>query len=482
MKSIYLIVSGLLGCVAPLSAQQIVPGVSADSVRLARSGEYLSVDIDLCLRDLDVESNRAVLLTPRLVNGADSLELASIGIYGRRRYFYYVRNGASMLSEGEQSYRSADKPDGTSCHAVVPYAEWMNGASLLLRRSDYGCCNTLLAEHSGRLGDYEEIVVVPQEPYFPTLAYIRPTAESEKHYSLSGSAFIDFPVDRTEIYPDYRRNTVELAKIQATIDSVRNDRDVRITSVWLKGYASPESPYAHNAELATGRTAALESHIQQLYRFEPGVIVTEFEPEDWEGLRRYVEQSNLAHREQILALIDSDLAPDAKEWRIKSSYPAEYRFLLQNCYPALRHTDYRIDYAVRRFTDVEEIKRVMKSQPQKLSLNEFYLAAQSCETGSDEFIEVFETAVRMYPDDAVANLNAANTAMQRGDLKAAGRYLVRSGESPEAEYARGAYAILSEDYEAAERHLLRAKSAGAELADEALSEIRKRKSEQTDNK
>ncbi|MDE5621816.1 MAG: hypothetical protein K2I59_02340, partial [Alistipes sp.] len=92
------------------------------------------------------------------------------------------------------------------------------------------------------------------------------------------------------------------------------------------------------------------------------------------------------------------------------------------------------------------------------------------------------TAVRMNPDEAVANLNAANTAMQRGDLKAAGRYLVRSGESPEAEYARGAYAILSEDYEAAERHLLRAKSAGAELADEALSEIRKRKSEQTDNK
>ena len=47
MKSIYLIVSGLLGCVAPLSAQQIVPGVSADSWRLARSGEYLSVDFDL---------------------------------------------------------------------------------------------------------------------------------------------------------------------------------------------------------------------------------------------------------------------------------------------------------------------------------------------------------------------------------------------------------------------------------------------------
>ena len=282
-------------------------------------------------------------------------------------------------------------------------------------------------------------------------------------------------MNRTEINPDYRRNTVELAKIQATIDSVRNDRDISITSVWLKGYASPESPYAHNAELAKGRTAALKNHIQQLYRFEPGVIVTEFEPEDWEGLRRYVERSNLAHREQILALIDSDLQPDAKEWRIRSAYPSEYRFLLQNCYPALRHTDYRIEYTIRRFSDVEEIRRVMKSQPQKLSLDEFYLVAQACETGSEEFCEVFETAVRMFPDDAAANLNAANTAMQRGELTAAGRYLAKAGDSPEAEYARGVYAILTEDYDAAGRYMLRAREAGVEQAADALAEIEKLK-------
>mgnify|MGYP000703662735 FL=1 len=77
----------------------------------------------------------------------------------------------------------------------------------------------------------------------------------------------------------------------------------------------------------------------------------------------------------------------------------------------------------------------MQTQPQKLSLNEFYLVAQTYEPGSVEFNDVFETAVRMYPNDEIANLNAANSAMQRKDVENAKRYLQKGGDSPEALYA-----------------------------------------------
>ena len=295
-----------------------------------------------------------------------------------------------------------------------------------------------------------------------------------KSRSLSGSAYIDFPVDQTVIYPDYRRNTAELGKIQATIDSVRNDKDVTITSVWLKGYASPESPYEHNTELAIGRTAALKKHIGQLYRFADNIIQTDYEPEDWEGLRRYVEQSNIDHREEILAMIDSDLEPDAKETKIKRTYPEEYRFMLQHFYPALRHTDYRIAYVIRSYSDPEEIARVMCEQPQKLSLNEFYLVAGKYEPGTDEFTDVFQTAVRMFPNDEVANLNAASAAIRRDDFETARRYLEKAGDSAEAVYARGALAVREGDCETARRHLNRAKEMGLERAAATLDEMDKR--------
>lgn len=447
-----------------------VGGALVEGLRMTRNGEFMTVDMALDLMELKVPSNRAVLLTPRLVNGNDSIDLPSVGVYGRRRYYTYIRNGESMLTGAdEKSFKASEKPDMLPYRANVDYAGWMDGATLALDRQEYGCCNSLLDEQYAMIGRYD----APAEnvAFFPELVYVKPKAELTKSRALEGSAFIDFPVNRTEIHPDYRRNTVELGKIQATIDSVRGDRDVTITQVWLKGYASPESPYSHNRDLAIGRTAALKSYIQQLYRFEPGIIATDHEPEDWAGLRKAVEQSNIAHKAEILALIDSDREPDNKEWKIKSTYPEEYRFMLQNYYPALRHTDYRIAYNIRGYNDVEEIKRILATRPQKLSLNEFYLVAQEYEPGTDEFSDVFDTAVRMFPTDETANLNAANAAIRRDDFAAAERYLAKAGDSAEADYARGALAIRKDDLDTARQWLGKAKSKGLAQAGITLDEL-----------
>lgn len=471
-RTIFILVTLLgIGNVLKTVAQNtkdITLGVSIKSFNINREGKYLTVKMNLDLNKLDVDANRAVLLTPRLVNGTDSLDLPAVGIYGRRRYYYYVRNGIGSISgESETIYRASSKPDSVAYNNLAEYEKWMDGATLKFHRSDWGCCHEIVAEYEGILGRH-------REAFFPELIFVQPKAEIMKSRSLSGSAYIDFPVDQTVIYPDYRRNTTELGKIQATIDSVRNDKDVTITSVWLKGFASPESPYKHNTELAIGRTAALKKHIGQLYHFADSIIQTDYEPEDWAGLRRYVEQSNINYRAEILALIDSNMEPDAKEAKIKRTYPDEYRFMLQNFYPALRHTDYRIDYNIRKFNKVEEIKRIMAEQPQKLSLNEFYLVAGKYEPGTDEFTDVFETAVRMFPNDEIANLNAANAAIRRDDFATARRYLDKAGDSAEAVYARGALAIREKDYDTARRHLGKAKEMGLEKATLTLKELNER--------
>lgn len=473
MKRTIFILATLLGMTGMSEAvaqdtKDILPGVSVENFNMNRNGKYLTVTMDIDLSELDVNSNRAVLLTPRLVNGTDSLDLPSVGIYGHRRYYYYIRNGISTISgETEKSFKASNKPEQLEYDNHIPYENWMDGATLKFHRSDWGCCQEILAEYDGLLGRH-------REAFFPELVFVQPKAEVMKSRSLSGSAYIDFPVDQTVIYPDYRRNTVELGKIQATIDSVRNDKDITITSVWLKGFASPESPYKHNTDLAIGRTAALKKHIGQLYHFADNIIQTDYEPEDWAGLRRFVEQSNIDHRTEILAMIDSDMEPDAKEAKIKRTYPQEYRFMLQNFYPALRHTDYRIDYNIRTFSEADEIRRIMEEQPQKLSLNEFYLVAGKYEPGTDEFTEVFDTAVRMFPNDEIANLNAANAAIRRDDFGTARRYLDKAGDSAEAVYARGALAVREGYIDTARRYLKKAREMGLEQAGRTLDELDER--------
>lgn len=116
----------------------------------------------------------------------------------------------------------------------------------------------------------------------------------------------------------------------------------------------------------------------------------------------------------------------------------------------------------------------MAEQPQKLSLNEFYLVAGKYEPGTDEFTDVFQTAVRMFPNDETANLNAANAAIRRDDFETARKYLDKAGDSPEAVYARGALAVRERDFDTARRYLSKAKEMGLEKASVTLAELGER--------
>ncbi len=431
---------------AGIAQAQNVEGLNVSDLAMNRDNDYMTVNLQFDLSDLHVNGNRAMLYTPRIVGDKDSVDLYSIGIYGRRRYIYYVRNGESTITgPTEQSFLKSEAPEQLTYKSVIPFESWMDGARLVLVRNEYGCCNTIVDSERDEVCQW----LGPLKPYTPAMAYVSPRAEAEKSRSISGQAYIDFPVNKTEIYPDYRKNPQELAKIQETIEPLAKDDDITVKSLSIKGYASPESSYANNTRLAKGRTAALKDYVNTLYHFGEDKFATSYEPEDWAGLRAYVEKSNLKNKDAILALIDSNREPDNKEWMIKSKYPEDYAFLLQNCYPALRHSDYRIEYVIRSYTDVNEIKQVMKDKPQNLSLQEFYLVAQSYKPGSDEYNEVFETAVRMYPNDEVANLNAACNALQRGDLDAAERYLQKSGKRPETIYSYAALAFLRGDYDKA---------------------------------
>lgn len=440
-----------------------------DNIRLERNGEYMAVYMDLDLTGIDLRNDRAIVLTPVISNADSLVTLPSVGIYSHNRWYYYQRNWDTMITGADEiSLKASMAPESMAYETLVPYREWMNGAIFSIETGEYGCCRKLIDSSSSQLAMYEEAI-----PYIPEFLYVRPRAELVKNRYISGTAYIGFPVNQTVIYPDFQNNRNELAKIRSTIDSVRNDVDVTIKALSIKGFASPESMYSNNTRLAKGRTQALKEYVSQLYNFAPDFISTSYEPEDWEGLRKYVESSTLPHKREIIEIIDSSREPDNKEWKIKSTYPEDYRYMLDNFYPYLRHSDYLVEYVIRSYSDPDEIGRILKTRPQNLSLNEFYIYAQTLESGTPEFIEVFETAVRMYPEDEIANLNAANTAMARGDLANAERYLERAGESAEAVYASGVCAFLSGETEEAENLLQKALDLGIEQAAEVLANIKK---------
>ena len=105
-----------------------------------------------------------------------------------------------------------------------------------------------------------------------------------------------------------------------------------------------------------------------------------------------------------------------KDATIRKRYPKDYAVMLKQIYPWLRHSDYTVTYNIRVYTDIEEVRRVFRTDPSRLRLVDFYTLANGLVEGSPEYFEVFEKAVEIYPEDNVANLNAANIAMQRATM------------------------------------------------------------------
>ena len=293
------------------------------------------------------------------------------------------------------------------------------------------------------------VVIEKPAPYTPSyeLAYIEPLAEKEKSRHLSGQAYLSFLVNKTDIRRDYRNNAVELSKVEETINVVRKDPNTTITHIDIHGYASPEGSFANNKRLAEGRAQAFKDYVQQLIDLPANIFSVASTPEDWEGFISW-----LSGKEDYLPILDiakSDAEPDAKERLLKQRYPAQWKQLLADVFTTLRHSDYRVSYTIRPFT-VEEARDIIRTTPQQLSLNEMFLVANTYAPGSKDYDDVFETAVRLYPDDETANLNAAVIALRRDNLEAASRYLTKAGQSAEAQNARGVLAAKQGDYAAAE--------------------------------
>lgn len=449
-----------------LMAQTVMDGkVSISGLSVSKADDQLFVSMYLDVSNANIKSNRQLTLTPYLsVSGGDSIAMSPILIAGRNRYYINQRN---KLFPDEKSLYRYDKADSIEYRGVIPYEKWMGNAGLFLNGETCGCCSETIEEQSWLL------TMLNLEPkiFSPVFVYLKPKAEP-KIRTAEGSAYVDFPVNSITLHEDYHKNRTELKKICSTIDTIKNDTDISILSVSVKGYASPEGSYTNNAWLAKNRTETLKKHIINLYDFPDTLLNTSYEPEDWAGFERSVKASDLKNRSAILDIIAKDSAPDTKEHEIKNKYPQDYALILKNIYPILRHSDYVIKYEVKEYTDVQEIKRMINTAPQKLSLQEMFLAAQETESGSDEYNEIFEIAVRMFPTDTTANLNAANTAMSKGDMKNAERYLAKAGDTPEAVYARGIFAALSNDYATAAELFEIAFTSGIQEAEKALEDIK----------
>ncbi len=472
--------------VVKINAQQTL---SSESVHVLSSDirkydSQLFIEMELDLSDLKLQSNRSMSIVPILEAEGYNKVLPEVLVNGRTKHIMHLRG--NQKSSDRILFTEVRRRNNTrqvvNYKTSVFFQNWMRRSILALHLNSCGCEGG--SEKNFKLAKLNLADIDMKESnaysWIPSVAYVTPKIEAIKTRTKRGTAYLDFPVNKSIINPEYRRNPIELDKIKQTIDVVQNDTNVYITNIMIHGYASPEGNYANNKRLAEERAEALRKYVSSLYQFNNQIFTVNSTPEDWEGLLRRLDALDLKGKDEIRSIINQNIDSDIKEQKLKQLNAGRtYQYILQECFPALRHSDYTVNYIVRGFS-VAEVKEVIGKHPQQLSLQEMFLLSQTYEKGSNEFNEVFDVAVRMFPNDPIANLNASSIALSKRDVSTAKKYLEKSDKNlPETENNMGVLAVLEGRIKEAEELFAKASVAGVIQAKKNLKELEK---EQKTNK
>ena len=175
------------------------------NVAVDEAAAKVRIDIDLDIEKYSVNSEREIIFTPVIVadNLSDSLALDPIVIAGRNRWFHYLRDG-ELEDPLTPIYRAGKK----NAHAVytrdVPFASWMEQSTVEMRAESANCCDApeRLTGPSPSGNIPLAHIDVTRPAFSPDFVYAPPVDAGPVIKSLSGSAFITFIVNRTELEPD----------------------------------------------------------------------------------------------------------------------------------------------------------------------------------------------------------------------------------------------------------------------------------------
>ena len=467
----------LAGITLPAYTQTTPAEVKVVNESIEKRSDNVAVSFEFIFDDVAVRSNDMVIYTPVIVSPNNSdmrVELPSVVLTGNKRNKVLNRRqrlyGKINVVEPQIILKKKKgAQQSIEYNTNVAYSDWMRGATLAVQTAVSGC-----ADCYNQTDDLFVAGNIMPQIDFPTFAliYIEPEVEEVKTRSDRHAATFNFPLNSHKLQRDYKDNRPKFDEVDRTIREVLSNDDIEITDFNIAGYASPEGSAPHNKTLAEERAKIFAHYLVTQFNLSEDMFKVESFGEDWEGLQKAVEISNIADKAEILSIINTVENEDARDTPLRNlSNGNTYRTLLDEFYPPLRRTEYIIAYTVRSF-DVEEAKEIINTNPKLLSLNEMYLVAQSYGAGTPQFKEVFNIAARTYPDSEIAILNSAATDIENNAIDRAINQMQKLEDNPKAWNNLGVAYALKGDTEKALQLFSKAVAANNADAVQNLEKLR----------
>lgn len=376
---IYILLAAFLVVSPDAGAQKLSGSIEATDLRLTNTGSTVSLEMLLQINDNAASKCQSVAVIPTLSDGSRSADFPYVLINGRKAKNIYERRDKFGFTELRDNppYRvvnmSKKLVGGTtvSYSAEIPAAAWTDGATLklgILLASCAGERQYYAMETTGTVTAPATVITIEAAPQVTTTESTRPpvaveppatiaetpvaveppvtTTETREH-CVEGCAYLDFEPDSYEIQPHYKRNAEELAAICRVMDKIKSNPSARVTELSITGYASPDGRYTNNEKLAYYRALSVAKYLQPRY----GISVRDSKvwgvAEDWTKLRDLVSASDIAHKREILQIIDSSDHPDVRESRLRRLGGGRpWKVMIDTMFPQLRRVEYKVTYTI----------------------------------------------------------------------------------------------------------------------------------------
>ncbi len=220
-----------------------------------------------------------------------------------------------------------------------------------------------------------------------------------------------------------RQSEIRKPEVQHILEMPK-DTNIKVRKVLIKGYASPDGPQDWNVLLSKNRAKVVARFVsrEMARRGIKDARVPDFfeqinTPEDWEGLRKEVEHSDLPanQKQAILNILASNMSLDEKEAALRKA--DAWQALVDVYLPRLRRSEIVlvVSGAMRK---VEEIMQVGDANLAELSKTELLLYAYNTKDPAKKRAAYQEYQKRA-PQDWVGYNNEAVSYILEGDYEKA---------------------------------------------------------------
>lgn len=469
--------------------------------------DSLRITLEMDLRDVTVNSYTAILFTPILSSATGREILPSVIVSGRKRYRFDRRQWVLSSTE-EKTFpapyliltnKNTPSSRKVNYHISLPYATWMSHAALLMKQEVKDCCDLQLlgidtvacdlsmpfpaeaeeivksnrptapnAAGRGRISQTAlptirpvqapvqvpaVVYTLPEEEvtaYASMLSFLEPDITSAgKQHTENVVLYLDYPLGRDEVLPDYKENRIQLSKLDKIFSPLAANGFSTIEQVEICGYSSPDGNYRNNERLAADRSRQFAYYVRNAWSIPAHTVHSSSVAEDWEGFRQLLLTEKPSYMQEVLNIIRRYGVFDGRERRLMDLQGGiPYKDMLRRFFPRLRRIEVTIRYGIRAI-DGNEASRLIYTHPELLSLPEIYAVARYYRPGTEQYREIYEIAAYRFPDDVVANVNAASAVMLTGDLESARGYLRKTMDDPRSWNNQGMLALIEGDREGA---------------------------------